>query len=138
MPFKLKRYEGFKTKSFGSFNDALDGFYLNVVVAEKAIASVEVDKLQAEAKRLKRVIADQEKAFGEDESNSERDKSFGNTIYAHFNELESFVKALFVANQHGKDWNSIIAEVLADKKSGKIPEVFVESFDSKNIALNLA
>ena len=137
VPFKLKRYEGFKTKSFGSFNDALDEFYLNVVVAEKAIASVEVAKLQAEAKRLKRVIADQEKALGEDESKSERDKSFGNTIYAHFNELESFVKALFVANQHGKDWNSIIAEVLADKKSGKIPEVFVESFDSKNIALNL-
>ena len=136
VPFKLKRYEGFKTKDYSNFNEALDEFYLRVTTAEKALASVEVDKLQQEAKRLLRVIADQEKALSEDDSKSERDKNIGNTIYAHFNELEVFVNKLLMANQQGKDWNSIIAQALADKKSGKTPEVFIESFDSKDLALN--
>ena len=136
VPFKLKRYEGFKTKAYSSFNEALDEFFLRVSTAEKAMASVEVDKLQQEAKRLKRVIADQEKALKEDESKSERDKTIGNTIYAHFNELETFVNKLLTANQQGKDWNSINAQALADKKDGKTPEAFIESFDSKNLAVN--
>jgi predicted ribosome quality control (RQC) complex YloA/Tae2 family protein len=136
VPFKLKRYESFKTKAYSGFNEALDEFFLRVSTAEKAMASVEVDKLQQEAKRLKRVIADQEKALSEDVSKSERDKTIGNTIYAHFNELEGFVNKLLMANQQGKEWNSIIAQTLADKKAGKTPEAFIESVDSKNLAVN--
>ena len=107
-----------------------------MTTAEKAMASVEVDKLQLEAKRLKRMVADQEKALAEDESKMERDKTIGNAIYAHFNELEGFVNKLVYANQHGADWSNVIAQALADKKAGKTPEVFIEGFDSKNLAVN--
>jgi predicted ribosome quality control (RQC) complex YloA/Tae2 family protein len=135
-PFRLKRYEGFKIKEFGAFNAALDEFYLRVTTAEKALASVEVDKLTQEAKRLRRVIADQEKSISEDEAKSERDKTIGNTIYAHFNELEGFVKKLLAANQQGRDWQSIFAAAMADKKEGNAPEVYIEGFDAKNLAVN--
>ena len=87
VPLKLKRYEGFKTQAYTSFNQALDEFYLRVTVAERAINAVEVDKIKKEAERLRRVVADQEKSIREDEAKSERDKLIGNTIYAHFNEL---------------------------------------------------
>ncbi len=135
-PFRLKRYESQKTQAYGTFNDALDEFFLKVTAAEKALASVEVDKLQAEAKRLKRMVADQEKAQQEDDSKSERDKIIGNTIYAHFSELEGFANKLVHANQHGTDWNIIIEQVLADKKAGKTPEVFIEGVDAKNLVVN--
>ena len=137
VPFKLKRYEGFKTQVYSSFNQSLDEFYLRVTAAESALASVEVDKLKQEADRLKRVIADQEKSIHEDEAKAERDKLIGDTIYANFNELQTFQDKLLNANMAGEDWNMLINEVLAAKKTGKIPEVYIESFDGRNLALNL-
>jgi len=136
VPFKLKRYEGFKTQVYSSFNQSLDEFYLRVTAAESALASVEVDKLKQEADRLKRVIADQEKSIHEDEAKAERDKLIGDTIYANFNELQTFQDKLLNANMAGEDWNMLINEVLAAKKTGKIPEVYIESFDGRNLALN--
>jgi predicted ribosome quality control (RQC) complex YloA/Tae2 family protein len=137
VPIKLKRYEGCKVQAYGTFNQALDEFYLRVTAAEKAFASVEVDKLKKEAERLRRVVADQEKSISEDDKKAERDKLIGDTIYAHFNELQTFQDQLIKANQQGKDWNTIVAEALAAKKTGKIPEAYIESFDGKNLALNL-
>lgn len=138
VPLKMKRYESYQTKVFATFNEALDEFFLKVTTAEKALASVEVDRLQAEEKRLKRMIADQEKALAEDESKSEKDKTIGNTIYAHFNELEDFAKKLVAADQHGAEWSSIFAQAMADKKAGKVPEVYIEGIDTKNVAVNFS
>ena len=138
VPIKLKRYEGCKTQVYNSFNQALDEFYLRVITAEKAFASVEVDKLKKEAERLRRVVAEQEKSINEDEAKAERDKLVGDTIYAHFNELQTFQEQLLKANNQGHDWNTIITTVLAAKKTGKPPAAYVESFDGKNLALNLS
>ena len=84
VPFKLKRYEGCKTQTFESFNAALDEFFLRVTAVEKAAGTVEVDKLKQEAKRLQRIVDEQEKSIAEDEKRTERDKLIGDTIYAHF------------------------------------------------------
>jgi predicted ribosome quality control (RQC) complex YloA/Tae2 family protein len=137
VPFKLKRYEGLKTQTYGSFNEALDEFFLQVTAAEKALGNIEVEKLKQESDRLKRVIADQEKLINEDEQRSDRDKKIGDTIYAHFNEIQTFQDKLLKANITGKDWNTLIAEALSAKKQGKLPEAYLESFDGKNLALNL-
>jgi len=137
VPLKLKRYEGFKTQAYSTFNQALDEFYLRVTVAERAVNGVEVDKIRKEAERLRRVVADQEKSINEDETKAERDKLIGNTVYAHFNELETLQTQLIKANQLGHDWNKIITTVMAAKKTGKLPAAYFESFDGKNLALNL-
>ena len=137
VPLRLKRYENFKIQVYESFNRALDEFYLRVTVAERAVNGIEVDKLKNEAERLKRVVADQEKSIHEDEDKSQRSKLIGNTIYAHFNELQMFQNKLLNANRTGKDWNIIINEALAAKKTGNIPEAYIQSFDGKNLALSL-
>ncbi len=137
VPIKLKRYEGFKTQVYQSFNQALDEFYLRVTVAERAVNHLEVDKLKKEAERLRRMVAEQEKSIQEDEAKSERDKLIGDTIYAHFNELQTFQEQLLKANQQGHEWETIITTVMAAKKTGKPPAAYVESFDGKNLALNL-
>ncbi|MDR2700709.1 MAG: NFACT family protein [Nitrososphaerota archaeon] len=136
VPLHLRRYEGYLFKVFQTFSDALDEFFLKVRTAEKALASVEVDKLQSEQKRLKRMIADQEKALAEEEAKSERDRMIGNTIYAHFNEFEVFLNKLVVANQQGVEWSNVFVQVLADKAVGKVPEVYVEGVDAKNLVVN--
>ncbi len=136
VPLKLKRYEGLKTQVYDSFNRALDEFYLRVTVAERAVDHVEVDKLKKEAERLKRLVSDQEKSFNEDVSKSERDKLIGDTIYAHYSELQTFQEQLIRANQQGHEWETIVTTVMAAKKTGKPPAAYVESFDGKNLALN--
>ncbi len=116
---------------------ALDEFYLRVIVAERAVNHLEVDKIKKEAERLRRMVAEQEKSIHEDEAKAERDKLIGDTIYAHFNELQTFQEQLLKANQQGHEWNAIITTVMAAKKTGKPPAAYVESFDGKNLALNL-
>ena len=83
------------------------------------------------------MVAEQEKSVAEEERKAERDKIIGDTIYAHFNELQAFADLLLKANAQGSDWNDIIAQVMAAKKAGKAPAVYVEGFDGKNLALNL-
>ncbi len=138
VPLKLKRYEGCKTQVYATFNQALDEFYLRVTTAENAFASVEVDKLKLEAERLKRMVAEQEKSIHEDEAKAERDKLIGDTIYAHFNELQTFQDKLLNANRAGKDWNTVISEALAAKKTGNAPEAYIQSFDGRNLAINFS
>jgi predicted ribosome quality control (RQC) complex YloA/Tae2 family protein len=137
VPFRLKRYEAFKSQPYSSFNQALDEFYMRVTAAEKAVASIEVDKLKQEAERLKRVIAEQEQALRETEAKTERDKRVGNVIYAHSSELQALLDKFAPAQREGKEWNTIISEVLSAKGSGRTPEAFVESFDARNLALNV-
>ena len=137
VPIKLKRYEGSKVQVYDSFNQALDEFYLRVTVAERAVNHLEVDKIKKEAERLSRMVAEQEKSIHEDESKAERDKLIGDTIYAHFNELQTFQDQLIKANIQGHEWDSIIKTVMAAKKTGKVPAAYFEGFDGKNLALNL-
>jgi len=137
VPIKLRRYEGCKVQVYQSFNQALDEFYLRVITAERAFASIEVDKLKKETERLRRVVEEQEKSIREEEAKTARDKLIGDVIYAHFNELQTFQEQLLKANMQGHDWNTIITTVMAAKKTGKTPATYVEGFDGKNLALNL-
>ena len=137
VPIKLRRYEGCKVQVYQSFNQALDEFYLRVITAERAFASIEVEKLKKEAERLRRVVEEQEKSIREEEAKTARDKLIGDVIYAHFNELQTFQEQLLKANMQGHDWNAIITTVMAAKKTGKAPAAYVEGFDGKNLALNL-
>jgi predicted ribosome quality control (RQC) complex YloA/Tae2 family protein len=137
VPFRLKRFEAFKSQAYTSFNEALDEFYLRLTLAEKtAGAASKVDELNREAERLKRVISEQERALHEAEAKAERDKRIGDAIYAHSSELQALLDAFSNAKREGKEWNVIASEILAAKRSGKSQSLF-ESFDARNQALNL-
>jgi predicted ribosome quality control (RQC) complex YloA/Tae2 family protein len=137
VPFKLKRYEGFRLQSYEGFNEALDEFYARVTAVEKALAGVEVDRLQREADRLKRIIADQEKVMAEAEAKADRDKRIGDTIYAYSGDFQALLDKFSVGKQMGKNWNAVVSEVLSEKKAGLKPSVFFESLDSKGLTANV-
>ena len=137
LAFKLKRYEGLKVKVFKSFNEALDEFYVRVTAAEKAAGSIKVDALQRKAEKLKRVIAEQEKALHEAEGKVERNKRIGDAIYANSGEVQTLLDMFSVEKMAKKDWKTAFDEVLEAKRSGKMPEALVESFDARNLAANV-
>lgn len=137
VPFRLKRYEGFRNQSYGSFNEALDEFYVRVTAVEKATVGIEVEELEREAERLRRIIAEQEKVLTEAESKAERDRLIGDTIYANMSALQALLDKFLTAKKNGKEWNIIVSEVLAAKKAGSGPEAFFESFDPRTLIVNV-
>ncbi len=137
LPFELKRYAGFKLQPYGSFDEALDEFYVRVTAAEKAAAGIDVGQFKREADRLKRMIAEQEEAIRDDEMKMARDKQFGDAVYANFNVLQELLEKFSKVWREGKDLSSVVSEVADLKKDGKIPELFFESFDGKNLAINI-
>jgi predicted ribosome quality control (RQC) complex YloA/Tae2 family protein len=137
VPFRLRRYEGFAVKSYESFNDALDEFYVRIAAVEKAATGLEVKELTRETERLKRIIESQEKALAEANTEAVKDRNIGDAIYAHTGELQTLLDRFLAAKEGGKEWNAIVREVLAEKRSGVKPSVFFESFDAKGLVINV-
>lgn len=137
VPFKLRRYEGFKHQPYDSFDEALDEFYVRVVAVERAGAGLEVEELKREAARLKRIIESQEKTLAEAKAEAVKDRSIGDAIYAHAGELQALSDRFLAAKKSGKEWNAIVSGVLAEKRSGLKPSVFFESFDAKGLVVNV-
>ncbi|MEM2971789.1 MAG: ribosome rescue protein RqcH [Candidatus Bathyarchaeia archaeon] len=136
-PFRLKHYDEFNHKLYGSFNEALDEFYARVSAFEKAVASIETERLRQEAERLKRIIESQEKAFDETKAEAEKARKIGDTIYTHAEELQILLKKFLAGKKSGKGWSQIVSEVLAEKKVGIKPGVFFESFDAKSLVVHV-
>jgi predicted ribosome quality control (RQC) complex YloA/Tae2 family protein len=137
VPFRLERYECFKNKPYASFNEALDEFYVRVSVLEKAIGGLEIDKLMNEAERLKRIVASQEKTLAEAEAEIVEYKTIGDTIYLYSGEFQTLLNRFLAFRKGEKGWNTIASEVLAEKHSGLKPSIFFESFDPKNLVVNI-
>lgn len=138
VPFKLKRYEGFAVQEFDSFYRALDEFYVKTTTVEKAKAKIVTDDIKREEEKLKRVIAEQQRIVAESDEKTEADKNIGNTIYAHSNELQKLLDLFSKAKLESKDWDTVIAQVMAAKNSGTAPFTLYESFDSRNLAINVS
>jgi predicted ribosome quality control (RQC) complex YloA/Tae2 family protein len=139
VPFKLRRYEGtgFKLQPCKSFNEALDESYTKAATVEKALAGLEADQLKREAERLKRIIADQRNVLAEAEANAINNRSVGDTIYAHNVEMQTLLDKFSPNKQKGGDWDSVVSEILAQKKAGLAPGVYFESIDRKTLTTNI-
>jgi len=137
VPFRLKRYEGFKHQPYSSFNEALDEFYVRVTAVEKAAAGVEVDALKREAERLRRVIESQEKTLTNADAEAERNRHIGDIIYAHIGELQVLLDRFLIGKKNGKEWSEIVSDILIDKRASVKPWVFFESFDGKSLVVNV-
>ena len=138
VPFKLRQYETKQFQSYRSFNDAVDEFYLKATANERAIASVEIDKIAKEAERLRRIVTEQEKAMQEHEVEAEHAKRIGDAIYAHANKFQEFINKFATAKTEGREWNTLFSEILTTQKSDAKTETFVDSFDRRNLLANVS
>ena len=139
VPVRLRRYVGFEHKPYGSFNEALDEFYVRVATVKKALveATEDVDELKREAERLERIVDSQEKALVEAEAKANKNRRVGDAIYAHSSELQGLLNHFLAGKKGGEEWGDVVSEVLAEKEAGAKPCVFFESFDVKHLAVNV-
>jgi len=137
-PLRLKRYEGLNAKSFESFNEALDEFYVHFKAFEKAeTVSVELEALKSEAERLKRIIEGQEQVLAEAQAEAEHYRKIGDALYANSNELQLLLERFLKDLKDGKNWTEIASRILAEKKTRVKPSVFFESFNPKKLIINI-
>ena len=140
VPIKLKQYEreGIRLQNYDSFNEALDEFYTRVSAVEEATAGIEVDKLNNEAERLKRMIAEQEKLLVEGEAKAELDRRIGDTVYAHIGELQGLFEKLLTGKQSGKDLKEVAAQTCVEKQMGLMPSMVFDSVDNKGLTVTVS
>jgi predicted ribosome quality control (RQC) complex YloA/Tae2 family protein len=136
-PFALDRYAASKVQSYGSFNEALDEFYVRATVAQKAVVSSGLERLKKEAQRLQRIVSEQEQLFKEAEAKAEVDKWIGNVIYAHSSELQTLLDKFSAEKNQDKDWNSVVSQVLNCKNLSNPSFTLFDSFDTRNLAINI-
>lgn len=136
LPIHLKRYDNpdFVMKSFNSFNEALDEFYVGASTVEQAVSD-ELLKDKQEAERLERMVADQERVLQEAEARTEKDRHIGNTIYEHITDLQALVDTFSIGKSEGKKWKTIVAQIQAEKN--KDSALAFDSFDCKNQIINV-
>ncbi|MEM2936895.1 MAG: ribosome rescue protein RqcH [Candidatus Bathyarchaeia archaeon] len=137
VPFRLRRYGEFQHRPYGSFNEALDEFYLRFSIVEEASADLEVEALRREADRLRRVLKGQEEALAKAESEVEANRRIGDAIYAHVGELQMLLDRFLVGGESGVGWSRIVSGVLAEKEAGLRPSVFFEAFDPKGFFVHV-
>ena len=137
IPIKLKRYEKHKLKPLKNFNEAVDKFYLRDTAQKKATSGGKTDKLSKKLQQLERIIDEQKKVLEEQKKNITQNKTFGDTIYTHSNELQILLKIFSINNRAGKNWTTLFKQVMNAKTEGKTPANFVKSFDSRNLLANM-
>jgi predicted ribosome quality control (RQC) complex YloA/Tae2 family protein len=140
VPFKLKQYEreGIRLQNYDSFNEALDEFYTRVLAVEEATAGIEVDKLNNEAERLKRIITEQEKLLVEGEAKAELNRRIGDTVYAHIGELQGLFGKLLTGKQSGRDLKAVVAQVYVEKQKGLMPSIIFDSVDNRGLTVTVS
>lgn len=135
-PIRLVKYEGLKHLEFESFNEALDEFYSKISSKQKIAALSE--KLTAEIERQERILESQRKALEKAKQKIERNRLIGDLIYMHMHELQQLINAMKKEKEHGKPWEEIVLEIQSRKGEGKKPEAYFESFDQKQLILNVS
>ena len=136
-PLGLKRYEpkNVKYQGYGTFNEALDEFYSKVSALEQVTESTEVDKLEAEAARLERIIADQQNVVTVARAQAEQDKHVGDLIYAHFGELQAVLEKFILGEKNDTKLKDAVSYALDEKQKSFKPWTFFQSFDRKEFAV---
>ena len=138
-PLRLKRYESetFRIQSHDTFNEALDEFFAKLAALESAAQGTNVEKFKAEAARLERIVAEQQKVVVSARAEAERDRRVGDLIYANFSDLQAIIEKFLGDKKSGREWKNIVSEVLGQKQKGVKPWVFFESLNSEKFSVKV-
>ena len=135
-PVPLKKYVKYHQRRCETFNDALDDYYMEMIVGERVIETAE--ESERELARLQRILQRQQKALGDLKDQIERNKGIGNLIYLHLGDLQSLLHKITRAKRSGKSWVEIISNIEDGKKAGRLPDTYFHSLEPSNRTLNVS
>jgi predicted ribosome quality control (RQC) complex YloA/Tae2 family protein len=135
-PIPLKAYSNFKSKSFDSFNEALDEYYTKTTVEEKIVKFTQIAEKQIA--KQQRILQSQQKALESLKQKMEQNKRIGDVVYMHLNELGFLLQKVMDEKNSGKPWNQIISNLIKERDAGLSPAVYFHSLEPERLILNVA
>ncbi len=141
VPIQLKRYESFEKRSFPTFNEACDEYFIQKAQQDKEREEPEGGKAVNEQLRI---LTSQRRQLEEQTREAEELKAIGDLIYLHYSELSDVLQKVQTALDLGRDWKEIRGELQSDKSQTALTGVrlgetrSVElALDGKRISLNI-
>lgn len=135
-PIDLQKYANMKTEPHKTFNETLDQYYTKTSQLQKTTNAKQ--KHEQELAKLKRILQEQEKTLEDSKKTKERDRQLGDTIYAHFNELQQILQQIQEQKQKGRSWEQITEFLKSEKKANHSPYIHFDSLDAKNRTINIS
>lgn len=135
-PIPLEKYSHLKQKPYTTFNEALDEYYMKTRAKEKTTEISE--ETERELGRFERRLEEQKKALENAKKEIEKNRRIGDTIYAHFNQLQSLMQEIQERKKEGKSWEQITADLQKEKAEKRVPAIYFHSLDPENYVLNVA
>ena len=131
VPINLNNYKDYKNKTFENFNKAADDFYSKKIVNE--IKNAEEDAWSKRIGKFEKRLKMQEESLEEFYKTIEDTQHKGDTIYAHYNEIQEILNVISQARQK-YSWKEISSIIKKSKKENKIPALqIIESIDKLGV-----
>ena len=136
IPIVLERYQGLETKPHKNFNEALDEYYAQTSQAVRV--SETQSEYEKELSKQQRMLQDQQNVLEDAKKAFAHNKSIGDLIYTRLGELQLLRQQISDAKQRGENWERIAEGLEEEKRKNQSPAIFFDSFDSKNMVLNVS
>ncbi len=136
IPIMLKRYQGLETKPHKNFNEALDEYYAQTSHAVRV--SETQSEYEKELSKQQRMLQDQQNVLEDAKKAFDQNKRIGDLIYTCLGELQLLQQQISEAKPRGESWEQIASRLKEEKRKRQSPAIYFDSFDSKNVVLNVS
>lgn len=136
VPVSLEKYARFKQKVYKTFNEAVDEYYVAMGVKEKVSEATE--DVERELDRQQRILQRQQKSLEDSRMKMGLNRKIGDTIFAHFGELQHLLQKVLDEKRDGKPWNQIILELEKERDAGHVPAIYFYSLEPRRLILNVS
>jgi predicted ribosome quality control (RQC) complex YloA/Tae2 family protein len=135
-PIRLKIYQTLKAEPYDSFSKALDDYYTRM--SRVGWISEAQKEHERELARQQRMLYDQQKTLEEAQKTIERNKGIGDLLYSHLGELQLLQQQISDAKLRGGNWEQVASRLEKEKREGRSPAIYFDSFNAKNLILNVS
>ena len=127
-PIPLRIYQNYKHKTFKTFNEALDEFFIREEGKEKEEKTSE--EIEKRLKQMERRLKSQEETIKKIREEAERKKKIGDLIYLHFHELQTIFQKIEEIRKKGGKWTEKI-------KALSFPKILIQDVNPKKMLITL-
>jgi len=128
-PFPLVRYEENETEEYGTFNEALDAYFVALEEHEKTEKESDADEA---IEKQRRIVQQQERAIEEREEEEERLREKAETLYENYAVVDELLTAVGEALSSGATWDEV-EETFEEARDENVRSAeIVERVDAQN------
>ena len=116
IPFELHRYRGFQSRSFASFNDAVDEYFTSVGSVRQAESRERI--VGEKRQQLEKRLTSQRSQLDEIEKSANMLKRTGDMVFRHLNEVQTVLRIAIQSKRSKRPIDSTREEICQQNPDG--------------------